>query len=77
MGQGQWQEMVARDGGRGWQQAGDNRIKERGWREGSAVKGTYCSFRAPRFGSHHLNGGSQPPVPGGLIPLLTSAGSGT
>jgi hypothetical protein len=40
--------------------------KNRGWRDGSAVKSTGCSRRRPGFDSQHPHSGSQPsatPVP--------------
>lgn len=33
-----------------------------GWRGGSAVKGTYSSFRGVVFGSQHPLGGSRPSI---------------
>jgi hypothetical protein len=33
-----------------------------GWRDGSAVKSTNCSFEGPEFKSQHPHGGSQPSV---------------
>ena len=33
-----------------------------GWRDGSAVKSTYCSSRVPEFNSQQAHGGSQPSV---------------
>ena len=33
-----------------------------GWRDGSMVKGTDCSFEGPEFKSQHPRGGSQPSV---------------
>jgi len=33
-----------------------------GWRDGSAVKSTVCSFRGPEFKSQQPHGGSQPSV---------------
>ena len=33
-----------------------------GWRDGSAVKSTYCSSRGPEFKSQQPHGGSQPSV---------------
>lgn len=33
-----------------------------GWRDGSAVKSSYCSHRGPNFGSQHLPGISKPPI---------------
>jgi hypothetical protein len=36
----------------------------RGWRDGSVVKSTDCSFRGPKFNSQQPHGGSQPSVMG-------------
>jgi hypothetical protein len=38
--------------------------REWGWRDGSVVKSTDCSFRGPEFNSQKSNGGSQPSVMG-------------
>jgi hypothetical protein len=35
-----------------------------GWRDGSGVKSTACSFRGPEFNSQQPHGGSQPSVMG-------------
>jgi hypothetical protein len=35
-----------------------------GWRDGSVVKRSDCSFRGPEFNSQQLHGGSQPSVMG-------------
>jgi hypothetical protein len=35
-----------------------------GWRDGSVVKSTDCSFRGPEFNSQQPHGGSQPSVMG-------------
>jgi hypothetical protein len=35
-----------------------------GWRDGSAVESTDCSFRGPEFNSYQPHGGLQPPVMG-------------
>jgi hypothetical protein len=42
----------------------------RGWKDGSMVKSTGCSFRGPRFNSQYSHGNLKPsvtPVPGYLI----------
>lgn len=52
--------------------------KHWGWRGGSSAKSTCCSWRGPRFSSHHPSSGSQPCAAPGLgiqCPLLTSKGS--
>jgi hypothetical protein len=49
-------------------QKGSSKVKLRGWRDGSAVKSTDCSYRGPEFNSQQLHDGSQPSVMG--IPLL-------
>jgi hypothetical protein len=36
--------------------------EEGGWRDGSMVKSTDCSFRSPEFNSQKPHGGSQPSV---------------
>jgi hypothetical protein len=36
--------------------------ERRGWRDGSAVKNTDCSFEGPEFKFQQPHGGSQPPV---------------
>jgi hypothetical protein len=36
----------------------------RGWRDGSVVKSSDCSFRGPEFNSQQPHGGSQPSVKG-------------
>jgi hypothetical protein len=41
-----------------------SRMMNSGWRDGSAVKSTDCSFRGPEFHSQQPHGGSQPPVKG-------------
>jgi hypothetical protein len=38
------------------------RSEDRGWRDGSAVKSTDCSFEGPEFKSQQPHGGSQPSV---------------
>lgn len=53
-------------------------IKIWGWRKGSTVESTCCSWREPRFGFQHPHCDSQAsitPVPGELVPLLTSVGT--
>jgi hypothetical protein len=35
---------------------------QRGWRDGSTVKGTDCSFKGPEFNSQQPHDGSQPSV---------------
>ena len=44
----------------------DSRIHRKGslggWRDGSVVKSTDCSFRGPEFNSQQPHGGSQPSV---------------
>jgi hypothetical protein len=40
------------------------RKKITGWRDGSVVKNTGCSFRGSEFNSQHPHGGSQPSVMG-------------
>jgi len=39
-----------------------NQKKNKGWRDGSAVKSTDCSSRGPEFNSQQPHGGSQPSV---------------
>lgn len=43
---------------------------ETGWRDGRAVKTTYCTFRGSGLSSHHPHGGT--PAPGDLMPFLAS-----
>jgi hypothetical protein len=38
------------------------RKKEKGWRDGSAIKSTDCSSEGPEFKSQQPHGGSQPSV---------------
>jgi hypothetical protein len=40
------------------------KIKEGGWRDGSAVKISDCSSKGPGFKSQQAHGGSQPSVMG-------------
>jgi hypothetical protein len=42
----------------------EKNLKELGWRDGSAVKSTDCSFRGPEHNSQQPHGGSQPSVKG-------------
>jgi hypothetical protein len=37
-------------------------MKNRGWRDGSAVKNTNCSFEGPEFKSQKPHGGSKPSI---------------
>ena len=43
-----------------------------GWRDGSAVKSTDCSFEGPEFKSQQPYGGSQPSIMGDRISLSLS-----
>ena len=45
------------------------RVKQWGWRDGSAVKSTDCSSRGPEFNSQQPHGGSQPSVMGSNVPF--------
>jgi hypothetical protein len=39
-----------------------NKLKSRGWRDGSVVKNTNCSSEVSEFKSQQPHGGSQPSV---------------
>lgn len=49
-------------------------MKDKGWRNGSMVKSTYCSCRKPGFDFQHLSSSSQPPVTQVPETLLPSSG---
>jgi hypothetical protein len=36
--------------------------ENRGWRDGSVIKSTYCSSEGPEFKSQQPHGGSQPSI---------------
>lgn len=61
-----------------WETLSEKKNKvERGWRDGSAIRSTTCSFGGSGVSSNHPHGVLQPwktPVPGDQWPLL---GSGT